>query len=137
MAVATILAIAVHQPVDLALGEITSFNCQVYDGWTAFSGPRFHRNKAPLIEAYWLSYTPGGTFGFSKSVLDFSTLTRSRRLTRACRRDRADSATERKVRQQLAKGVGILRVAKSLGIGTGTVQRISKGRAMSLRGAEQ
>jgi hypothetical protein len=35
-----------------------------------------------------------------------------------------DSATERKVRKQLAKGVGILKVAKSLGIGTGTVQRI-------------
>jgi DNA invertase Pin-like site-specific DNA recombinase len=31
-----------------------------------------------------------------------------------------------KVRRLLAKGVGILKVAKSLGIGTGTVQRISK-----------
>jgi hypothetical protein len=41
------------------------------------------------------------------------------------------------VRKQLAKGVGILKVAKSLGIGTGTVQRISKERAMSLRGAQQ
>ena len=40
-------------------------------------------------------------------------------------RPKIDSATERKVRQQLAKGVGILKVAKSLGIGTGTVQRIS------------
>ena len=37
-----------------------------------------------------------------------------------------DNATERKVRKQLAKGLGILKVAKSLGIGTGTVQRISK-----------
>jgi DNA invertase Pin-like site-specific DNA recombinase len=36
-----------------------------------------------------------------------------------------DGATERKVRRLLAKGVGILKVAKSLGIGTGTVQRIS------------
>jgi len=36
-----------------------------------------------------------------------------------------------------AKGVGILKVAKSLGIGTGTVQHISGERAMSLRGAEQ
>jgi len=41
-------------------------------------------------------------------------------------RPKIDSATERKVRKQLAKGVGILKVAKSLGIGTGTVQRISK-----------
>jgi hypothetical protein len=41
-------------------------------------------------------------------------------------RPKIDSATERKVRRQLAKGVGILKVAKSLGIGTGTVQRIAK-----------
>ena len=32
-------------------------------------------------------------------------------------RPKIDSATERKVRQQLAKGVGILKVAKSLGLG--------------------
>jgi transposase len=50
-------------------------------------------------------------------------------------RPKIDSATERKVRKQLAKGVGILKVAKSFGIGTGTVQRISKERAMSLRRA--
>jgi DNA invertase Pin-like site-specific DNA recombinase len=44
-------------------------------------------------------------------------------------RPKIDSTTERKVRKQIAKGVGILRVAKSLGIGTGTVQRIaSEGR---------
>ena len=35
------------------------------------------------------------------------------------------SATERKERKQLAKDMGILKVAKSLGIGTGTVQRIA------------
>ena len=52
-------------------------------------------------------------------------------------RPKIDGATERKVRRQLAKGVGILKVAKWLGIGTGTVQRISGERAMSLRGAEQ
>jgi DNA invertase Pin-like site-specific DNA recombinase len=40
-------------------------------------------------------------------------------------RPKIASATERKVRKQLAKGVGILKVAKSLGIGTGTVQRIA------------
>ena len=40
-------------------------------------------------------------------------------------RPKIDSATERKVRKQLAKGIGILKVAKSLGIGTGTVQRIA------------
>ena len=38
-------------------------------------------------------------------------------------RPKIDGATERKVRRQLAKGVGILKVAKSLGIGTGTEQR--------------
>src|SRR5215831_17343827 len=52
-------------------------------------------------------------------------------------RPKIDSATERKVRKQLAKGVGILKVAKSLVIGTGTVQRIAKERAMSPRGAQQ
>src|SRR6476620_8775890 len=41
-------------------------------------------------------------------------------------RPKIDSATERRVRKQLAKGVGILKLAKSLGIGTGTVQRIAK-----------
>jgi DNA invertase Pin-like site-specific DNA recombinase len=41
-------------------------------------------------------------------------------------RAKVDSATERKVRRLLAKRVGILKVAKSLGIGTGTVQRIAK-----------
>jgi len=50
-------------------------------------------------------------------------------------RPKIDGATERKVRRQLAKGVGILKVAKSLGIGTGTVQRIAGERATSLRGA--
>jgi len=52
-------------------------------------------------------------------------------------RPKIDSAAERKVRKQLAKGVGILKVAKSLGIGTGTAQRIAKERAMRLRGAQQ
>jgi len=52
-------------------------------------------------------------------------------------RPKIDSVTERKVRRLLAKGVGILKVAKSLGIGTGTVQRIAGERAMSLRAAEQ
>ena len=41
-------------------------------------------------------------------------------------RPKIDSETERKVRKQLAKGMGMLRVAKSLGIGTGTVQRIAR-----------
>ena len=52
-------------------------------------------------------------------------------------RPKIDSATERKVRKQLAKGVGTLKVARSLGIGTGTVQRIAKERTMSPRGAQQ
>jgi len=32
MPVAAMLAGTVHQPLDLALGEIAPFNCQVYDG---------------------------------------------------------------------------------------------------------
>src|SRR5262245_29621889 len=57
MPVATMLPSTVHQAVNLTLGEIASLDCQVFDGWSAFSGPRFHRNKAPIPEAYWLSYT--------------------------------------------------------------------------------
>jgi len=41
-------------------------------------------------------------------------------------RPKIDSATERKARKQLAKGEGILKVARSLGLGTGTVQRIAR-----------
>jgi DNA invertase Pin-like site-specific DNA recombinase len=40
-------------------------------------------------------------------------------------RPKIDSTIESKVRKQLAKGMGILKVAKSLGIGIGTVQRIA------------
>src|SRR5262245_20441922 len=43
-------------------------------------------------------------------------------------RPRIDGTTERKVQKQLAKGVGILKVARSLGVGTGTVQRIANER---------
>jgi DNA invertase Pin-like site-specific DNA recombinase len=39
-------------------------------------------------------------------------------------RPKIDAALERKVQRQLEKGIGILKVAKSLGLGTGTVQRI-------------
>jgi len=36
-------------------------------------------------------------------------------------RPKIDSATELKVRKQLAKGIGLLKVARSLGLGTGMV----------------
>jgi hypothetical protein len=39
---------------------------------------------------------------------------------------RRHAAQRNRTGKQLAKGVGILKVARSLGIGTGTVQRISK-----------
>src|SRR5262245_16482947 len=45
MPVATVLASAVHQALDLALGEIASLDCQVYDGWYAFLRSRFHADK--------------------------------------------------------------------------------------------
>ena len=35
-------------------------------------------------------------------------------------------ALERKAQKQLKKGVGILKIAKMLGLGTGTVQRIKQ-----------
>jgi hypothetical protein len=45
MPVATVLASAVHQALDLALGEIASLDCQVYDAWATFPGCRFHADK--------------------------------------------------------------------------------------------
>src|SRR5262245_43854331 len=57
MAVATILASAVHQPLDLALGEIASLDCQVYDAWCALSGCRFHADKPCLRGNDCLAYT--------------------------------------------------------------------------------
>src|SRR5262249_19130795 len=48
MSVAAMLARAVHQALDLALGEIAPFNCQVYDVWGAILGSRFHRDKTSL-----------------------------------------------------------------------------------------
>jgi DNA invertase Pin-like site-specific DNA recombinase len=42
-------------------------------------------------------------------------------------RPKIDASLERKAQRQLAKGTGILKVAKSLGLGTGTIQRIKRG----------
>jgi DNA invertase Pin-like site-specific DNA recombinase len=41
-------------------------------------------------------------------------------------RPKVEFALERKAQKQLAKGTGILKVAKMLGLGTGTVQRIKQ-----------
>ena len=49
MPVAAMLSGAVHQPVDLALGEVAPLDCQVYDAWGAFLGCRFHRGKTFLL----------------------------------------------------------------------------------------
>src|SRR5262245_4331714 len=57
MSVAAMLAGAVHQPLDLALSEIAPFDCQVYDGWCAFLGCRFHADKPCLRGNDCLSYT--------------------------------------------------------------------------------
>ena len=51
MPVAAMLAGAVHQPLDLALGEVAPLDCQVYDPWGAFLGCRFHRGKTFLLAA--------------------------------------------------------------------------------------
>src|SRR5262249_18903702 len=58
MPIAAVLARAVHQPVDLALGEIASLDCQVYDAWCAFLGCRFHAGKLCLRGSYCIDYTP-------------------------------------------------------------------------------
>src|SRR5215472_710821 len=43
MPIAAVLARAVHQALDLALGEIASLDCQVYGGWCAFLDVDFMR----------------------------------------------------------------------------------------------
>src|SRR5262245_48634870 len=57
MPVAAMLAGAVHQALDLALGEIASLDCQVYDVWGAFLGCRFHADKPCLRVSYCMGYT--------------------------------------------------------------------------------
>src|SRR5262245_10932870 len=57
MPVATMLASAVHQPLDLALGEVAPLDCQVYDAWGAFLGYRFHADKLCLRISYCICYT--------------------------------------------------------------------------------
>src|SRR5262249_12242069 len=58
MPIAAMLSGAVHQPLDLALGEIAPLDCQVYDAWGAFLGCRFHAGKPCLRVADCLAYTP-------------------------------------------------------------------------------
>src|SRR5262245_40504024 len=50
MPVAAMLAGAVRQALDLALGEIAPLDCQVYGGWSAVLGSRFHRGKSLIID---------------------------------------------------------------------------------------
>src|SRR5215472_2844840 len=57
MPVAAVLARAVHQALDLTLGEIASLDCQVYGGWSAVLGSRFHRGKTLIPDAERLTYT--------------------------------------------------------------------------------
>src|SRR6516162_11855160 len=57
MAVAAMLSGAVHQPVDLALGEVALLDCQVYDAWGAFLECRFHADKPCLRVSYCICYT--------------------------------------------------------------------------------
>jgi hypothetical protein len=53
MSVAAMLAGVVHQPLDLALGEVAPLDCQVYDAWCAFLGCRFHaEKKTPHSQAH-------------------------------------------------------------------------------------
>src|SRR5215475_14604823 len=99
MPIAAMLSGAINQPLELALGEIAPFDCQVYDAWGAFLGYRFHADKPCLRVSYCIGYT---------SFLHSQSQWRSYRLGRP-----KIGTTERKVRRLLAKGVGILKVAKS------------------------
>jgi hypothetical protein len=41
-------------------------------------------------------------------------------------RPRTDAATEQAIRDQLAQGVGMLKIGRNLNVGTSVVQRIAK-----------
>src|SRR5262249_37414531 len=91
MPVAAMLSGAVHQALDLALGEIASLDCQVYDAWGAFLGCRFHADKLCLPVSYCIYYAlslhstmrgeirlPGrGNFGFRKLLTAWRQFPRS------------------------------------------------------------
>jgi hypothetical protein len=77
MPVAAILASAVHQPLDLALGEVAPLDCQVYDAWAFALAPSARRGRAvplPQLRPATISLAqaafgrcripPGRTFGF-------------------------------------------------------------------------
>src|SRR5262249_54684887 len=57
MPIAAVLARAVHQALDLALGEVAALDCQVYDAWCVFFGCRFHADKLFRRVADYLAYT--------------------------------------------------------------------------------
>src|SRR6516225_3413287 len=56
MPIPAMLAGAVHQPLNLALGEVAPLDCQVYDAWGAFLGYRFHADKPRLRVSYCMAY---------------------------------------------------------------------------------
>ena len=58
MPIAAVLSGAVHQPVDLAVGEVAPLDCQVYDAWCTFLGCRFHADKLCLRVSYCIDDTP-------------------------------------------------------------------------------
>src|SRR5262249_19692570 len=70
MPVTATLAGIVHQPLDLALGEIASLDCQVYDAWGAFLGCRFHAGK-PCLQVddcrFFFTVVKGGAAAWSAS----------------------------------------------------------------------
>jgi DNA invertase Pin-like site-specific DNA recombinase len=65
----------------------------------------------------------------------YAGLARARANGRVLGRPRIGSDVERRVKRELAKGVGALKTARLLGVGTGTVQRIKAEMRKSAAGA--
>ena len=86
MAAPTELAGAVHQPLNLTLGEVAPFDCQVYDAWGAFLGFRFHADKLGLLDCRLASL-----YAFLAQSKHFRARTRLK-LRQASRRDEAENA---------------------------------------------
>src|SRR6516162_8767802 len=64
VAVASMLAGAVHQPLDFLPGEIPAGsalpNCQVYSGWRRGLGCWKHRGNLPVLSSNWLTIARSG-----------------------------------------------------------------------------
>src|SRR5262249_14544840 len=86
MPIAAMLSSAVHQPLDLAVGEGASLDCPVFDAWGAFLGCRFHAGK-PCLRVMRAALPPRTTWSISSCATRLAA--GDRRADNSCRLQRA------------------------------------------------